>query len=87
MIMKIKTIQIHHIELKYRFESKGLTINGVELYLSERNKYERKEIVDGFCIDHFYHPWAFLHTNGRGKTRFFCHPEKRNELESEYRRN
>jgi len=85
--MKTKVRIIIHADLKYRFESKGLTLHGVELFLSESNKYDKKEIVDGLCIYHYYEPLGFLHTNGRGRKRFICHPERRNQLESEYRRN
>ncbi len=85
--MKTKTRQIYHADLKYRFESKGLTLNGVQIFISDRNKYERKEMDQGLLIYHYYQPLAFLHTNARGRKRFICHPDKRGELESEYRRN
>ena len=86
-IMKTKVSQIFHADLKNRFENKGLTLHGVPIYLSERHKYEKKEMDGGFLIFHFYETWAFPHTNARGRRRYFCHPEKRNELESEFRRN
>jgi len=85
--MKIKVRKIFHADLKNRFENKGLTLHGVPIYLSERHKYEHKEMDEGFLIYHFYAPFAFPHTNARGNRRYFCHPEKRSELESEYRRN
>ena len=85
--MKTNIIQITSEDMREGFESKGLTIHGKPLIISERFLYERKEMDGGYLIFHYYEPFAHFHTTYKGRRCYICHPKKRNLLESEERKN
>ena len=68
--------------------TKGLTINGIPLYVDERAYSERKEVdPDGIILYHEIKLESELILAHKDIVFYVCHPLKRNDLESRVRRN
>ena len=79
--------KIHRKELDTFLRSRGKTIHGIPLFVSSIYKVESREVRDGYQLYHFFEAMAHLHQTRDGRKRYICHPSKREELESEIRRN
>lgn len=84
---KRKVRKIHKKDLENFLRSWGESIHGIPLLVSPKYCYDVREMEDGYQIYRYYTPLSHLH-NSRGKHHcYICHPSKREELESEIRRN
>ena len=79
--------KIHKKELATFLRSHGETIHGIPLFVSQVYCYEAREMDDGYQLFHYFTAMAHLHSTRDGRHRYICHPSKREELESEIRRN
>jgi len=69
-------------------ETRGLTLNGIPLYVDKKFYCEKKEVdPDGIVVFREIELQSELILATENYVFYVCHPEKRNWLESRVRRN